>query len=141
MRVYYRPQGSRVGVSTGIFGVGALFWLWLLFLPLLAVLYYFPRAVWSSGLTDAAKLVTVGTVWGTLLVIGIVASADTASSAKAAGCVDLATVPASYLLPASDQCPAGYVPKLGCTVTVTADPAQGTGGCAFGEKPAAVTGP
>ena len=141
MRVYFDRSGRLRGYSLGLFGVAGLWWLWLLLLPLTIPLYYFPRAVTRSGLSDAAKLLTIGGALGVLLIIGVLASAHTASQAKAAGCIPIAHVPSWYLLPASDSCAVGYTPRVGCTTTVSSDPAASTGGCAFGEKPRTVTGP
>ena len=87
----------------------------------------------------------IAIVVGVLAVIGLIANSVTSNQASAAGCIDAGSVPSWYISPDSgaalDKCNSlsgTYVPRVGCTVTMSDDPARGTGGCSFGEKPQAV---
>jgi hypothetical protein len=143
MRVYYdrdgRPRGYSQSLGEAWFWNGSLIGLFLqlCLAVFLLPLYWFPRAVWRSRLTPPAKLLVIGGVWGALILIGVLSNAHTHSEALAKGCgISEDNIPSDYLQPSdSYRCPDGYLPTRGCIVTVNTDPANGTGGCDYGEKP------
>ena len=141
MHVYYDRSGRYRGASTGPLGLAVGGWLWVLALPVSIPLYYLPREIARSGLSPRVKLGAIAGLFAGLLIIGVLASAHTAGQAQAAGCIPVASAPSGYLLPASDPCSVGYVPRVGCVTTVAGDAAAGTGGCGFAERPQVVGGP
>lgn len=119
MRIYYDGHGHPRGYSRSLLGTwlwnGSLIGLFIQFClaVFLIPLYFFPRAVIRSGMQPLAKLAVIGGVWGGLALIGVLANANTASQARAKGCIDIATAPKDYFDPSggNNNCPDGY--KLG----------------------------
>jgi hypothetical protein len=116
VRIYYDKNGRPRGYSRSLLGTwfwnGSLIGLFIQFClaVFLLPLYWFPRAVWRSGLAPAAKLMVIAGVWGALILVGVLANTHTASEAQAAGCIDIATAPKDYYDPSggNNNCPDGY---------------------------------
>lgn len=147
MRVYFDRRGRARGYTARPLEAYGFLWLWWPLLPITAIIYYLPRGVWRSRLDPIAKVLIIGGVWGVLIAVGEIAAHNTATQASAAGCIDVTTAPSWYIEPNSGAAEAKctsltglYVPRQGCTGTDSSDPANGTSGCSFGEKPRMVGG-
>jgi hypothetical protein len=134
VRIYYdrngRPRGYSRSFAEAWFWNGSLIGLFIQFClaVFLIPLYWFPRAVWHSRLTPAAKVAVIGAVWGGLVLVGVIANARTASEAQAKGCIDIATAPKDYYDPSggSNNCPDGYelAPSALTCASIDATPTQ-----------------
>ena len=76
--------------------------------------------------------------------VAVAAIGATACGGAPSGCISIGDVPARpwgnviYLARSNDPCPVGYMSRQACVVTDSWDPAHGTGGCGYHEKPATI---
>jgi hypothetical protein len=111
--MYFNRRGRFRGFSLRASTVWWLVLLWWLCLPLLAIFWYFPRAVWRLQAPPAVRFAIIAVVWGGLGITGAILGAREASQAQARGCISLANLPTGYVNPTGingDNCPDGYVP-------------------------------
>jgi hypothetical protein len=70
VRIHFDRHGRVRGYSASGREVYLAQWVWLLFLPITAVVYYFPRAVWGTRLDPIAKVAIIAIAWGGVAIAG-----------------------------------------------------------------------
>lgn len=123
-RIYFNRQGRVRGYSARPMELWVIGLLWVLFLPVIAIVYYFPRAVVRSSMPTGGKAAVLVSVYGVLGLGGLIVQHRTDAKAQAAGCINIADAPKDYVDPTGgdNNCPLGYEPGPDYPTTTTTNP-------------------
>lgn len=123
-RIYFNRQGQVRGYSARPMEVWVLGLLWVLLLPVIAIFYYFPRAVLRSSIPPGAKAGILISVYAVIGVGGLIAQRHTDAKAHTLGCINIADAPKYYVDPTggNNNCPLGYEPGPNYPTTTTTNP-------------------